>query len=62
MTIAKNLVEGFDGDFANAVVNHGAVSFGGEFAIFEDGSAVKGSDYGVKEVDADVAQAAIDQQ
>jgi len=62
MTIAKNLIDTFDGDFDNAVENHGAVRFSNGFAVFEDGSAIQGSDYGVEEIDAAIAIAAINQQ
>lgn len=68
MSTAQKAIEMFkDGnDFDNISSALEAERFGSsgleKFAVFSDGSAIKGDDYRIDECDADEAMAAIDQQ
>ena len=66
MNTAQKLIETFDNDFDNLVINENPEMIGSDgiykYAIFSDGSALSGSDNEIWEVDADEAEAAIEQQ
>ena len=66
-TVAQKMVDGFDGDFTNSAIALHCVSLGGgagysKYAIFADGSAVKGDDRGVEEIPLWEAKRVFEQQ
>lgn len=62
MSTAKKFVENFNGDFYNSIFDSCYISFNGQYAVFADGSAVRGNEYEVKEVPYSEAMSYIEQQ